>query len=653
MVLSLAWLWPLPTRLASRIANDPGDPVLNTWILWWSTQALPFTQAWWDAPIFHPMTGAFALSEHLAGIALFTAPLSQLGVNAVAAYNVALIAAFVLSGFFACLLVRQLTGSTAAGIVAGVAFAFGPYRGSQLPHLQVLNAQWMPLALLAMHAYLAGGSRRWLVILGIAWVLQALSNGYFLLFFPVLVGLWLAWFGTAAATPVDPDRRRRAAALVVTLAAASLVLVPVLLRYKDIHSTMGITRSVEEMIRFSGSPASLLHVAPIAAFWPEAATRTQESYLFPGLTMIVLAVSGLVAVIHLEGLRGLVRRRAPLPFYVAAAVLLFWLAMGPAPEGSGATAMLYPYTALTYLPGFEGLRAPGRFAALSMLCLAVVAGLAAAWLMRRRRSVSSAAMAVVVGGLFVDGWVEPVPLVTPPQRIMLPPLKDAAVLELPAHDIRVNLDSMHRSISHRLPLVNGFSGHTPMHFSVLNTAILRGDPSVLWWLAAGRPLLVVVHRRLDTDGSARTYVEAAGGVLHEESGVGSVFVVAPRPRPRESPAMTALTGVHVTHPSPATTVADLGAESLVRGLSFAVRWRHGELPERMTVEVSQDGSSWTTAWESWTGGLVLSAALQNQRDVVVEIPVQDERARFVRIQPSPRWLPGELRVHGAISPPSP
>ena len=165
------------TRLSSRIPHDVGDPLLNAWILWWNTQAVPFTEAWWSPPFFYPMAGAFALSEHLAGLALFTAPLHFLGVNALAAYNVALILSCWLSAFFAFLLGRRLTGSTWAGLLAGVAFGFAPYRASQLSHLQVLTAQWMPLALYAMHQYLDDRRGRWLMLFGAAWVIQALSNG--------------------------------------------------------------------------------------------------------------------------------------------------------------------------------------------------------------------------------------------------------------------------------------------------------------------------------------------------------------------------------------------------------------------------------------------------------------------------------------------
>ena len=109
--LSVVWTWPLVTHLSSRVAFDPGDPFLNTWILWWNAQAVPFTERWWNPPIFYPMRGALALSEHLAGIGFFTTPLIRLGGTPTLAYNVALLLSYALSGFFAYELVRRLSGS--------------------------------------------------------------------------------------------------------------------------------------------------------------------------------------------------------------------------------------------------------------------------------------------------------------------------------------------------------------------------------------------------------------------------------------------------------------------------------------------------------------------------------------------------------------
>ena len=83
-----------------------------------------------------------------------------------------------------------------AACVAGVAAAFAPYRLGHDFHLQVLVSGWMPIAFLGMHRYLDTGSRRALAVMTGAFVLQGLSNGYFLYFtaVPLAViaahGLW-------------------------------------------------------------------------------------------------------------------------------------------------------------------------------------------------------------------------------------------------------------------------------------------------------------------------------------------------------------------------------------------------------------------------------------------------------------------------------
>ncbi len=252
---------------------------------------MPFTEAWWNAPMMWPMAGAMTLSEHLVGLGLVATPLQLAGANPVTAYNVCFLLTFALSGFFAFLLGRRLTGSTFAGICAGIAFGFAPYRASQLAHIQVLSAQWMPLALLGLHAYLSTGARRWLVVFGIAWLIQALSNNYFLLFFPVLVVAWLAWFVDWRRAP------RRGLAIVGAWVVASLPLLPVLLKYREVHEMLGLTRKVAEIRDYSAMPASFLHAAPLMKFWREGPAPTYEQYLFTGVTVVLLALAGLVLLV--------------------------------------------------------------------------------------------------------------------------------------------------------------------------------------------------------------------------------------------------------------------------------------------------------------------------------------------------------------------
>src|SRR5262249_51386846 len=87
-VLACAYTWPLVLHPRTTVAHDLGDPLLVTWILWWSTHTVPLTTAWWNAPAFHPSTGVFAFSENLLGLAPIAAPIIALTHEPLLAYNV-------------------------------------------------------------------------------------------------------------------------------------------------------------------------------------------------------------------------------------------------------------------------------------------------------------------------------------------------------------------------------------------------------------------------------------------------------------------------------------------------------------------------------------------------------------------------------------
>ena len=642
LLLAVAWTWPLARQISWRVPHDPGDPVLNTWILWWNTQALPFTAAWWSPPIFFPMPGAFALSEHLAGIAVFTTPLQLAGVPPLAAYNVALILSSALSGFFTTLLVRRLLErSTAtpavrwtAALLAGVLFGFAPYRAGHLSHLQVLTTQWMPLMLLGMHGYLADGRRRWLWIVAVAWPLQALSNGYYLLFFPVLAALWFAWF-------VDWRAEwRRGAALLGTFAAASLLLAPALYGYLRIHRGLGLARALTEMRMFSAELTSFLNVPNLLAYWPDAYGSNQEVYLFPGFAGPALVLLALAL--------GRVRRvrRSRFVFYAAAALVMWWLALGPAPPEAPGQALIRPYTLLTLLPGFDGLRVPARIAMLGYLCLAVAAGLAYARLPPWRLPVRAGFLAVLAATVVSDIWTAPMPMAPPPGRVMLPDVPRAAVLELPADDDRVNSAAMYRSIAHGRPLVNGYSGHTPPHYRIFNAALRRGDVTPLLTLARGRPLLVAIHGDRDPGGHFHRVILSAPGVQQMgTTNAGRLYLVPAQPAV-DTPPLGPLLSARTHEIAPGTAEIDLGRIAVVRSLRIPIRWRYAELNTQLEILGSTDGQSWRALHLDYTGGPAVAAALEDQRIVPLRITLPDAAVRYLRVRPAPAWMMRELEVYG-------
>ena len=614
--------------------------MLNTWILWWNAQAMPLSDRWWNPPIFYPMPGALALSEHLAGISLFTTPLLRLGASPALAYNVALLLSSTLSGFFMYLLVRRLTGSTAAAICGGVAYAFAPFRAGQLSHLQVLSSQWMPMMLLALHAYVDGGGRRWLIVFGAAWILQSLSNGYYLLFVPPLVALWLLWFTIAR------SRFRETIHIVAAWMVASLALLPLLLQYRRIHQALGLFRTRGEIEMFSAHPSSVLNPPPMLSFWPERQVPVVEDFLFPGLTVVLVIAAGLAVLTWRARAKPAASRPSVGLFYVCAAAMMTALTLGPAASDSGIAGWLKPYQWLMVLPGFDGVRVPARFGMLVALCLAVACGAILPVLLPAKRSLRALVAALVVAGLLTDGAIEPLSGSAPPGRVELPNVPAGAVLELPPDNNAVNVGAMFRSIHHRLPLINGYSGYVPTHYSVLGQSLRRGDPSGLIELARGRNLLILIAERNDPAGDYRRMVESLPGIERRElSGAGWTYLLPAQPRERRPPAGDAHPFTTTVLPR-AHVVLDFGAARTVRTLEFELRDRYPELDARIAIDASDDGAGWRTVWEQWTAGAVVAGALEDQVQVPVRFTLPDIRARYLRIHPASGWLINDLRISG-------
>ena len=283
--LTLAYTWPLAANLSHGVAHDAGDPILNAWILWWTTRAVPLTAQWWNAPIFYPAAGALAFSEHLLGLAPIAAPLIMLTGNPLVGYNVAVIATYVLSAAGAHFLAYTITRRHDVSAIAAVAYAFAPYRLAQVPHIQVLAGYWIPVCLAALHRYGRDPRSRWAALAAAAWLLQGLTNGYYLFFLSAMLALWFAWFALGR-WPAGAIAR-----LAGFFAAAALLVAPFLLGYRNILvETYGFSRGVDEIRGFSADVAGLLLASEDLLVWGWVhVIQRAESSLFPGVTIVVLA----------------------------------------------------------------------------------------------------------------------------------------------------------------------------------------------------------------------------------------------------------------------------------------------------------------------------------------------------------------------------
>ena len=471
-ILQLIATWPLALRLTAALPGDLGDPLLVSTILAWDASRLLHGLAGlWDAPFFHPYPNTLAYSEHLVGVAVLTAPLQWITGNPLLVYNVAFIGAPVLAAVGGFGLTRELWGRRDAAWIGALALAFAPYRADHGTHLQMLVSGWMPIALWALHRYFAGGSWRALSAFVVAFCLQGLSNGYFLVFFSiaiVLVGsvelatvVWRTHREPVASVRVAPLAGQLLAAAILV----GLVFLPVIQAYSDAQRDAGLVRSVEEATALRARPGDYLHAPQSLRLWGNViGSSAPERALFPGLVIVLLSVVGVVVAVARRAPWGADARdvRRHVLTYVALAFLAYTLSQGPRSD-------IYAGL-LQVVPGFDGLRVPARFVVLVSLALAVLAAGGAAWLFQRLgRSQAATVLAVGLGLVIVaEGFAASPPLATfrPAQRqraalhSWLAAQPEGALLELPisASDLEFTPAYQYATLLHGRRIVNGYSG---------------------------------------------------------------------------------------------------------------------------------------------------------------------------------------------------
>ena len=296
--------------LSTHLYAYLGDPLLNAAILAWNASRVPLTEAWWNFPGYAPLTGVTAFTEHLLLAYPIASPLIWITGNPVLAYNVVYILSFPLNGLCAYVLARELTGEPWAALVGGLAFAFAPYQGLQMTHLQMLMAFGIPLTLLGLHRAIgpgaagpmaAGRRRGGLAIFAGGWLCAALANAYNLVFVPLLVALWVVWF-------VRPREWRTLVAPATLAVVVVLLMAPLLWGYHVRQSAHGLARQYDEVRSFAADMTGVAHIFHRSPFWRGVLPETfEEGAIFPGFTIAALAI---VAVVGALG-RGSARRGRP------------------------------------------------------------------------------------------------------------------------------------------------------------------------------------------------------------------------------------------------------------------------------------------------------------------------------------------------------
>ena len=383
--------------------------------------------------------------------ALVAAPWIWMGADPVVVHNLLMIGSAVAAGVTTFWLVRSLTSSNGAGLVAGSIFALYPLRWAFYSHLELQVTHWMPLALLFLHRTLARGQVRDGLATGAAVALQALSSLYYGVFLSIYMCVVAAVLALTKQVRLRPAVGALLGGAVLTVALVG----PVTLPYFQNSRRVG-QRSIEA--RFSAQPRDYLAAHGRSRMYAKALPgQDGQLELFPGASAVALAAPGLAML-------------TPGTIAYAAALAL-------ATDASiGVHGSTYPALYRWLLP-FRGLRAPNRFAVLVGLSLAVLAGYTTARLLRGIRS--GAIRVAVVAALVAVVTVESAPALglTPVWRHApeiygsLPADRDVVLVDLPFPQrdgpFAVEYSYLHFATVHHRRLVNGGSGFYPPWYNGL------------------------------------------------------------------------------------------------------------------------------------------------------------------------------------------
>lgn len=460
-LMTLVYLRPVWRVGGGHVAASAGDPVFNLYVLKWSARQIRLgIPDLWNANLFHPNPGALTYSDHLLG------PAAQIALfpNAVAGYNFLFVTSFIASALAVCWVCRRAGLSWIAAVLAGWMFAFSPYRLSQMTHIQVLLAQWVPLTLWFWDRLLA--ERTWK------------NAGFFLLFYLLNLagGCYLAYMVHFAMLALLANRLRMQGREIVSarslrvlapvVLAAAGALIALFLPYLEVSRSQGLVRTDADIAKYGATLASYfrptrdnLYFGPgtrdflrsMLGSWAKPLFYRMENALFAGILPTALFLVGAVAAWRK-------RDRDPWGRGLALVGILCFLLTFP---------LVYA-PLMRVVPGLSGMRVPTRFYVFVSLALAYFAARGVDVL---REKVSS--RAAVSAGLLVLLALEmaprPVRWHRLPREQELPPVylwiarepSVKAIVELPIYEDSRETQYLYASTVHWKPLANGYSGYRP------------------------------------------------------------------------------------------------------------------------------------------------------------------------------------------------
>ncbi len=436
------------------------------------------------------------------------------------AYNLSLLSTFPLAAFGMYLLAFHWTHHRQAAFVAGLIFAFTPYRFAAIAHLQLLTFQWMPYLLLFLDKLMVAQTLKVFKtfrVYGICFILflvmQCLAAWYLAIYTGVIVAIYV--MVAHASLGLTQDNRSATAKDVALhvlrkfcplLLISGLLILPLAWPYLSIVNELRQARPLNQALELVAVPTDFVAAAPfnylfgsLTATFRQRPQFTEENMLFSGFIAPLLALLALFS-----------PATARPKVYALSIILLFTLSL----------TFATPYTTLAKLmPPATIIRVPPRWIIPALFALAGLAAFGVKnfslfptsyFLPPTSYLLLPTSYFLLPTLLLTESFSVPLPLAPVNNHTTLNPAyhwlaknqkSNIALLELPLHSAPApeypEVKRLYASTLGWWRLVNGYSGYTPPRQPKLAQAVAEfPNPSamkILQTLAEPLPLFLLIH----------------------------------------------------------------------------------------------------------------------------------------------------------------
>ncbi|MFC1769630.1 hypothetical protein ACFLZI_01080 [Nitrospirota bacterium] len=361
--------YPLIVRFTTHSAGGQGDDNVMLWNLWWAKYAILDikTNPLYTDHIFFPFETGLAYHAYILLNSLASIPL-QFSLDIVTIYNIFTILSFTLAGFGAFLLINHLIDDWKIALLAGVLFAFCPYRFLHLTG-NLSMSQWLPFYTLFFikifetskvsikNGLLAG------LFLGFIF----LSDFYYFIMVLIFSIPMTIYFVRINKFKISLLCKNFLLIIISSIPLIAPILIVAIFSNIDGMNTLDIPYERSGVYNYSSDLFAFFSPSPNSLLLGNLSFNnlfTTQSSSFLGFTAILLSVIGYLKY------RGNVPH---LTLWIIASLIFLILALGPKLIVLGyQTNIPLPFLMTKYIPILSNVRVPYRFVIVISLCLSIL-----------------------------------------------------------------------------------------------------------------------------------------------------------------------------------------------------------------------------------------------------------------------------------------